>query len=129
MRPRHKIDRTIALGTHNDKHTHAVLMNLCQKEDGSYNGKLYYGKSASALHALHQTPRDWHQIAVNSLLLALLHKFPANAQFYMKNCSCFGILYDYDQMRADMAPMREELLRRCMHPQNVLKARDHWLLF
>ena len=36
--------------------------------------------------------------------------------------------YDYARMTAEMAPIREELLRNRMHPRHLLKARDDWLL-
>jgi hypothetical protein len=36
---------------------------------------------------------------------------------------------DRDAMRAQMAPLRDELLRHCMHPDRVYQAEHHWLLF
>jgi hypothetical protein len=35
---------------------------------------------------------------------------------------------DYPAMRLAMAPIREEILRHAMHPRNLAKARDDWLL-
>jgi hypothetical protein len=44
---------------------------------------------------------------------------------------CYGDLFahDFAAMRANMAPLRNELLRRCMHPSRLYQARHHWLLF
>jgi hypothetical protein len=36
---------------------------------------------------------------------------------------------DYAAMRAQMAPLKKDLLRHCMHPTRIWQAEHHWLLF
>jgi hypothetical protein len=36
--------------------------------------------------------------------------------------------YDFAAMRANMRPLREELLYNRMHPDRLFQARHHWLI-
>jgi hypothetical protein len=61
--------------------------------------------------------------------IPLLEQHPEKAHW--RNLSSNPVIFklDCDAMTRQMAPLREELLRYCMHPTRLYQAEHHWLLF
>jgi hypothetical protein len=93
----------------------------------------FLSRNPAAMSLLLANPEkiDWFYFSLNPApeAIALLRAQPDKIYWTQLSGNPGIFELDYAAMRAQMAPMREELLRHCMHPRRLHQAEHDWLLF